>query len=172
MGFLGSTTWLQCDCRLRKGFCVGLWILVTSVTLSGCSSNQDEVEHAIKERLTDPDSLRVKDLNFNSEGTDACAYWNSKNAYGGYTSFTYAFLSKDSSGLWKIRDLRMDGSECVYRVKWSDDKLKEMLMWAGWNDQFDESKKSHFKFIYTQVSTMPYSKKLMYAEGIHKEMED
>lgn len=99
-------------------------IIVLSILLSACSSNESDARKAVLEHLTDPDSAKFGQFTLiNDHG--ACLAVNAKNKMGGYTGEQQAILMRGDkergNSEWRVTDFtKLSHEHCVTAISGVD----------------------------------------------------
>lgn len=93
--------------RLQKLIQITFFVSV----LVSCDNTSSKIETILKSKLKDPDSLRVQSLIFNKPNNFACATWNAKNSFGGYSELHISsFIIKNEK--WTIKKMEESARVC------------------------------------------------------------
>ena len=101
-------------------------ICVAACLFSGCDTEIQGAQEAVRKQLIDPDSAKFEGVHVIKSTGAVCGYVNAKNRMGGYVGQTPFFYTREA-GAVLVKEMPSERDfERVFDSKWSteDDKLE------------------------------------------------
>lgn len=89
-------------------------VVLAMFLLTACGDNvSTQIENAVKNKLTDPESVIYGETLISDDRRRACIEYNSKNTFGGYAGQSIAVLKSPYEDYWVVLDLKGESWNCT-----------------------------------------------------------